>query len=285
MQELLVVASLAVMIMDILRNMLLSRGLSLPLGLLIAQGSFQDASYFWSPEFLCGCKGLKSWRLAIGVGLALSVAGFISLLVGPATALLVIPTIRDSWPAGSTEFWINGTTADLWPALLNQSHTGGDECLIPSFAALNAGQLNYSGCAWAGWSQLGEFFRSNHLNDDNENITINDGLATRSLVYWSSSPELWQETWALGTNAAIGLASDNIEGSWYQALFKADADRLSPSKLHYKYRIQSSSFSSVAGRLPAVRTACRTYANDTLLNDTATPFIVSCLFRSSMKTF
>ena len=257
--------------------MLLYRDQGLPLGLLVAQGSFQDASYFWSPEFVSGCKGLKSWPIAVVVGLALFVAGFISLLVGPATALLVIPTIRDNWPAGATEFWINGTASELWPTELNQRHVGGAECLSPPFEVLNAdNQLNYSGCVWAGWSQLEDFFRSNHLNDDNENITINDGLATRSVVYWSSSPALWQESWALGTSTAIGLASDNIEGSWYRALFEADAKKLSPSKLNYKFRVQSASFSSVVSQLPVARTACRTYfSNETVLNDTATPFTVS----------
>ena len=180
------------------------------MGLLVAQSSFSSLSYFWSLEFTSGCKGLKSNRTAILVAVPLIVAGLIAILAGPSSALLIVPKVRDHWAAGTTEFWINGTADELWPKTLNKDHVGGTACVDPTFTDLNAGQLNRTGCSWAGWAQLGEFFRNNHLNDDNENITINEGLATREVVYWSSSPAIWQETWALGTNAAIGLASDNI---------------------------------------------------------------------------
>lgn len=70
-------------------------------------------SWFWSPGFLSGvCAWSKletkrdmARRIVLVVVLVL--CGFIAALAGPASAILMIPTVVD-WPVGGVMYWING---------------------------------------------------------------------------------------------------------------------------------------------------------------------------------
>jgi len=72
-----------------------------------------NSSFFWSPEFVGGvasCKKLKT-RYEIGRRIAftllLLLLGTIAALVGPASAILMIPGVVD-WPVGGMVYWLNG---------------------------------------------------------------------------------------------------------------------------------------------------------------------------------
>lgn len=74
------------------------------------EGSLHD-SFFWSVEFWGaimsnnGPSRHGNGRLLI---MLLLLSGIMSLLVGPVTAVLMIPRILD-WPVGGGVFWLNGT--------------------------------------------------------------------------------------------------------------------------------------------------------------------------------
>ncbi|POS71836.1 hypothetical protein DHEL01_v209763, partial [Diaporthe helianthi] len=126
--ELCVVASLATAIMGIVRAQVMSAH-GIPLGLLSSPFRFNEIAYFWSPSFLFGTMSIQGRPRAVAIALLLLSCGFLAAVVGPSTALLIIPYTDNNWPAGGTDFWLVGSDDTLWPDRLNSSHAGGDFCL------------------------------------------------------------------------------------------------------------------------------------------------------------
>ena len=121
-QELLITASLATIIFQLVRDELLY-GDGLPLGLLGAGLDFTKLSFFWSSEIFGSVRSLfrgprkyKKIQLAI----FLVCAGALALLAGPSCAVLLVPQQQD-WPAGGTSFYLNGTKDEFWPAEIDAS--------------------------------------------------------------------------------------------------------------------------------------------------------------------
>ena len=116
LQELLIVASLATIVFQLLRDELVY-GDGIPLGLLAAGIDFTKVSFFWSPEMLGSVRNLfrgpRKYRKIL-LGLFLVLAGALALLAGPSCAVLLIPQQQD-WPAGGTTIFLNGTKDELWP--------------------------------------------------------------------------------------------------------------------------------------------------------------------------
>jgi hypothetical protein len=75
-------------------------------------------------------------QLIFGNGLRLfsflAVAGVISASAGPSSAILMIPQNR-TWSTGVIDFYLNGTSNQLWPTKLNATHIE-QGCLIPGAA-------------------------------------------------------------------------------------------------------------------------------------------------------
>ncbi|KAL8771365.1 MAG: hypothetical protein Q9209_003271 [Squamulea sp. 1 TL-2023] len=123
LHELTMQASIAAMLLQYIRHELaLSNGL--PFGSLFAGHMYKDVSFLWSSEFWGMANGAfktkkTKWKLII----LLIVCTILGLTAGPASATILKPR-RDDWPAGGTDFWINVTSADLWPTTV-----AGDEVL------------------------------------------------------------------------------------------------------------------------------------------------------------
>ncbi|KAL8814284.1 MAG: hypothetical protein Q9223_006481 [Gallowayella weberi] len=138
LQELLIVASLATVVFQLLRHELI-HGDGLPLGLLAAGFEFTKLSYFWSPEMLGSLKNTfgrpsKSRRIALIAFLV--IAGALAALVGPSCAVLLIPRSQD-WPAGGTVLYLNGTKGEIWPTKLEAKHLSTKDLCMSADATEN----------------------------------------------------------------------------------------------------------------------------------------------------
>lgn len=107
LQEFCMVASLASAIMDIVRTQALSSH-GIPLGLLSSPFRFGEIAYFWSPSFLFGTMGVPGWQRKAALAFPVLACGFLAAVIGPSTALLIVPYTENNWPAGGTEFWLVG---------------------------------------------------------------------------------------------------------------------------------------------------------------------------------
>ena len=250
--------SIGTIVMDILRNELLYGRDGLPLGMLGGKSRFTELSYFWSPEFWYGLNGFSSRRKRWLIPVVLFTAGLFAVLAGPAAALLLIPTMRDSWPAGSANFWVNGSDQTLWPATLDASAVGGPGCLLPPSQTVISNQQNSSGCIWAGHDYLAQSFRTWRFRGLLSNVTIDDGQFRRELscgLRGNSS----RETWTLGSSLTMGVFTQKIQIAWSDALSLAPKTR--PGKIYstFRARPQHGTVSTIGSRVPAVRSQCGWY--------------------------
>ena len=162
LQELLIIASLATIVYQLLRDELLY-GDGLPLGLLGAGIDFTKLSFFWSPEVFGGVKtlfrGTRKYR-KIQLGLFLLLAGAIALLAGPASAVLLVPRKQD-WPAGGTYLPLSDHSSDIWP--VNLTADSSSVSLCTSDTATNLGFCP-SGGYRSLWSHYANLDHSNFLD-------------------------------------------------------------------------------------------------------------------------
>ena len=245
-------ASLGIILMDLLRHQLIFGREGLPLGLLASKHQFTELQYLVSPEFRFGVTGFAQRRKRVLFGVLIVASSLISLFAGPSAALLLLPTQRSDWPAGGASAWLSGDDELLWPSTLTASSVGGANCKNPSMNAINSVNLNTSACIWAGHSSLAAAFRQRHF--DNEiDFVLGDGVIRRAFVIRSKGEVA--ETWVLGIHMAVGVLSKNIASAWYEAL-----KWLPASNWHHtlRYRIFNETTISAQGWAPAVRSRCGT---------------------------
>ena len=159
LQELLMVASLATIVFQLIRDELLY-GDGVPLGLLGAGIDFSRLSFFWSREIMGSLrslfKGRRKYRKVQLVAF-LVLAGAIALFAGPSCAVLLVPQNQD-WPAGGTPFFLNGAKDDFWPVSLTADLDLNDTCGSPSGA-------QYGICPGGGYFSLWHHFANyDHSN-------------------------------------------------------------------------------------------------------------------------
>lgn len=252
------VASLGSIILDVIRHEILVGPEGLPFGLLGAASAFKDFSYFWSPSFWYSSKAITSRRrkwMLLGI---LVVSGLIATFAGPSSALLMIPVVRSSWPGGGTTFWLVGDKDSLWPPTLNATSVGGTFCLNPTAEMLDQAILNTSGCIWYSTSNIGQALQAWHLNDGIRNLTIVDGSYERSVGYLASTNDYY-DTWALSTNAAVGIWSNQLANGWEGAIFNAPIAQSIGPYYGIKYRERESTIARIQTPLPVVRSKCNYY--------------------------
>jgi hypothetical protein len=114
--ELVIVASLGLIVLHIVRHELLF-GDGLPLGLVGSGLTFSNFEFFFRKEFYGSLKCLThhgtKWR-KIGFVAVLVLAGLTAVLAGPASAVLLVPKSQ-TWPGGGTPFFLNGSSNQFWP--------------------------------------------------------------------------------------------------------------------------------------------------------------------------
>jgi hypothetical protein len=114
--EIMIVASLGLIVLDFVRQELLF-GDGLPLGLIGSGLTFNNLDFFFSKEFYgtlkyLGAQGNKLRKIMF-VSVVV-VAGLIAALAGPASAVLLVPKSQN-WAAGGTRFYLNGSAGAFWP--------------------------------------------------------------------------------------------------------------------------------------------------------------------------
>ncbi|KAL9576638.1 MAG: hypothetical protein Q9212_006935 [Teloschistes hypoglaucus] len=223
--EVLVVASLGVIFVDVLQRELLSEPNGLPLGLLTSKQQFSQIQYLFSPELRFGLSGLSRVKL-LAFGFFIVTSAAISLFAGPSAALLLIPEHRTGWPAGGVSMWLAGDDDVLWPSRLTYSDIGGPHCVSPSHELLLSENLSHVDCVWAGLSPIAELYKQAHYTA--VGLSIRDGIVNRgfSLGYLGVDPE----TWASAPHLAVSLMSRNAGQIWFQELLSVPYHSLGPGR-------------------------------------------------------
>jgi hypothetical protein len=159
--EVTMMSSLTVIIFTMLRRKLVS-DTKVPLGALFSGFEFANIQYLWSRElwgsFVAMAKAC-GWLYVF----SLILATLITPLIGPASALLMIPRLND-WPAGGTIFYLNATRDEIWPAAV----TAAD---VPEFCGTlsQPGTFEERACPAGGWEAIKSGYAGLAISDE-ENI-------------------------------------------------------------------------------------------------------------------
>ncbi|KAI9043110.1 uncharacterized protein KD926_004613 [Aspergillus affinis] len=117
--EILIQASLTYIIGNEIGRQLTSiRGV--PFGLIFSAAKVTDVTYLWSSAFAGSLKPLGRMKSSLATVAMVLAAIILATGAGPSSAILMIPRV-DSWPAGSTRFWVNAPAKDIWPDNLDAS--------------------------------------------------------------------------------------------------------------------------------------------------------------------
>lgn len=267
-QEVLVVASLGVIFVDVLQRELLSEPNGLPLGLLTSKQQFSQIQYLFSPELRFGLSSLSRIKL-LAFGLFIVTSAVISLFAGPSAALLLIPEHRSGWPAGGVSMWLAGDDDVLWPSRLTYSDIGGPHCVSPSHELLLSENLSHVDCVWAGLSPIAELYKQAHFTP--VSLSIRDGVVNRdfSLGYLSVDPE----TWASAPHLAVSRMSNLASRLWFSELLSVPYH----SKYHtMRWRTMGETVASLQAWAPAVRTTCAVFDSFTYNDSAYLQVLLSC---------
>jgi hypothetical protein len=121
-QELLVVASMATVMLDALRHEMLY-GEGVPLGMIPGGFLFTSLQYFWSPGFWGAISAKLSRMAKLRLAALLLIGGLIATLAGPSSAILIIPR-QQLVSAGGATIYLHGSEAARWPAQVKFSSSG-----------------------------------------------------------------------------------------------------------------------------------------------------------------
>ena len=116
--EITVQASLAVTVLSYLRRQVITE-FGIPFGALLGGVQFLQISYLWSVEFWSSIlsQQFRIWSKFCFFILIL-LCTLIAAVAGPSSATLLIPR-QDSWPLKSFNLFLNATSNDIWPKVLD----------------------------------------------------------------------------------------------------------------------------------------------------------------------
>lgn len=232
--EVLIVASLSLIIFHAVRHELLY-GNGLPLGLIGSGFNFGSFDFFFTREFR---GALLNWgkpgqRLRkAGFIVLLCIAGFIAALAGPSSATLIVPTSQ-TYPAGSTDFFLAGSSQDFWPSDIADAASSLQKFCSPE----NSSNLGI--CPAGGYLSIRDHWgRMNYTNFIEYNIPPYAKGLSGSRFYWpiSSPASPIPPRYALGNarttsdftpggytffvqpHAAVATMMQKVAGDWWTAL-------------------------------------------------------------------
>lgn len=247
--------------MDVLRRELLLSSTGLPLGMLTAKTQFVNPTFLASPDFRSGIGGLPK-RKAIFLGLLIAVCSVLTLLVGPSSALLLLPGKFDDWPGGGAKFFLVGANESNWPSALNSESIGGTHCQSPSAKDLDLQLLNMSSRVWSGYSSILHLIQSSHYLDTAQTFTIQDGLVLRQMILRGVGG------WAYAVHVATCLYSEVLTSIWYDAIFEASTAQGLHKFSTLSARERNGNTMTIKSQIPAVRTNC--FINSSTIFDAVT---------------
>jgi hypothetical protein len=181
--EIMIVASLGLVVLQFVRHELLF-GDGLPLGLIGSGLTFNSLGSFFSKEFYGSLQYVgghgNTFRKVMFVTVVV-VAGLTAALAGPASAVLLVPKSQD-WAAGGTQFYLNGSTNDFWPADLS-----GDLLELRPFCNRND-SVHLGICPAGGFQSLWDHWGSvNSTNFRAQNLRTYAKKLSGSDFYWPVS--------------------------------------------------------------------------------------------------
>ena len=245
-QELLIVASLSTIAFQLIRDELLY-GEGIPLGMLGAGIDMSKLSFFWSREFIGGLRGLvKGSRRYRKVQLVvfLLLAGALSLLAGPACAVLLVPQIQD-WPIGGTPVSLNGTEDSFWPVEMTGNSSQPAICLSP-------GESLNGVCPSGGYRSLWSHYYNLDSTTYADYVPAYAYQLSGNHYYWpveSVQPMMtrtislgWPKltVWMVQPHLAASIVLEQLMKGWWQALLASGSyqdseiiDRAAASSLIY----------------------------------------------------
>ncbi|RMJ00568.1 hypothetical protein CDV36_015881, partial [Fusarium kuroshium] len=239
--ELFIIASLGAVIFHVVRNQL-ARGEGLPLGLMGVGFSFGSVSFFFSPDFWAGVSVSHPRKKRI-IALVVT-AGLIAPLVGPTSAVLMIPRELD-WAAGGGYLWLNGTENQLWPSKLEKGHSPED------------GEVH---CIAAGWEDIRDNYQTWAFDASQAvpSFEVPQGLGRKFYARTRQSNAFREETWVFTAHNDVTILQSYMYSIWSSALHY-----LSKKEPEYlRLRKASTRTATVESDLPAVRVSCSPWTDN-----------------------
>lgn len=165
---------------------------------------------------------------------------------GPASAILMIPSIQTIDRAGF-DFFLNGTSDDLWPSTLESRHIGGSACINTEAAATDAS------CIGGGYPAIHNHFTAFEQRPASTsfNFDTEDRLGQRTIL--GNIRMAWprgSETWAQLSHAATIMIAEPIRARWSYCL------RYLTNIWAKRYDFSDNRGATVETEVPAVRVAC-----------------------------
>ncbi|KAK5947754.1 hypothetical protein OHC33_011217 [Knufia fluminis] len=231
--EIMIVASLSQIILHIVRHELLY-GDGVPLGLIGSGLSFSNFEFYFRKDFYgslaylcCSKKRMKR----TGFVLLLIVSGITAIIAGPASAVLLVPKPQ-AYPAGQTDFYLNGTSGQFWPEDLSGDMPELTALCSPSVSALR------DVCPAGGYSSLWQRWSGINYKDllGNDIPTFAKDLSG-SRFYWpvhspasrvpplyalgdprSANESIQPYTWLVQAHAASSILLEQVTKDWWKAV-------------------------------------------------------------------
>lgn len=208
------ITSLMVSVRVILRLGLIKSQDGLHLAMITMNKRFAEIKFFFSRRFWCGISKLPRDRRWF-VLLWLSASGIIATLVGPATAVLLIPQLRYDWPAGTVNYSIAGNESTIFPRTITLGNDpgGGSLCNLPSTANLELPPSTHMGFHWAGYSAVLEVYTQWGYDLDFTPIhliSLYECQRPREILQHIHGRDLSPESWATGPQPAIKVWSGSF---------------------------------------------------------------------------
>lgn len=248
------------MLVDAIRDKLLFGSEGVPLGLVLANVRFSDASYLLTHDFRAGWSGFKRVRTRILFCILIVACSVIGLFVGPASALLIIPEYYDNWPAGGASFWLHG---DLFPSVIEVDNRLRENCRLikANESLLLVPNEDLTFCPWAGYHALTAELMQRVLSVEHD-LSYTVGTFRQQLsIDWDLRSAFYHKhsarVWVTATNIAIGSFSRYIsQVSWTMAMWLAKETQPGNYLASLKYRDRGETTATVEGKMPLVRAQC-----------------------------
>ena len=187
---------------------------------------FSKLSFFWSREFTGSLQGLfkgprKYRKTQLLVFLIL--AGTLSLLAGPACAVLLVPQLQD-WSIGGTLISLNGTADSFWPTNLSVKSFQSATCLSPD-------ETLYGVCPSGGYESLWSHYYKLDSSNFADTVPSYAYNLSGNHYYWSIEsmrPVMTQtislggysdtSSWIVQPHLAASIVLEQLMKDWWRAL-------------------------------------------------------------------
>lgn len=262
-QELLIVASLAMVVTQIIRDELMF-GEGIPLGLLGSAFSFSQLSYFWSPDFIGSFQCRLSTPRKVSMLGIIILAGIIAATAGPSCAVLLIPRFQD-WQVGGSDFYLPGNIEDIWPSNMSLAQDS-YVCGLPN-------ATTYAVCPSGGYYALrAHFTKATPFSTSIDTSRVSNGAYRSGIsarLFWltvespmSRIPDqqlqgsmrgLVPETTMTSPHAATIILQQILRDEWYAGV---DSQIYTPANSVANYKYSSISKFNVDTKNAVVRPLC-----------------------------